>query len=76
MANPTEQELKDAYGDDYSQINYESDNVLRTDQSEETDFRTLLSGRTEGARLLKPQKKISLTKKDKEDAGRPLDIAN
>lgn len=73
MANPTEQELQDAYGN-YSQINYEQDNVLRTPESEETDFRTLLSGRTERHRLLTPQKKISLTKKDKEDAGRPLDI--
>ena len=74
MANPTEQELEAAYGN-YSQINYAPDNVLRTPESSETDLRSL-RGRSEMHRLSKPQKKVSFTKKDKADAGRPLDIIN
>ena len=66
MTKPTLAQLKAAYGENYSRIELEPSTVQVTPQSKSGDL-DLLRQNTEEQRLANPQKKVSFTKKKKED---------
>lgn len=67
MAKPTLAELKAAYGENYSHVELEPSTVQTTPQSKSGDL-DMLRQRPLRNRLASPQKKMSFTKKQKDES--------
>lgn len=67
MTKPTLAQKKDAYGSNYSEIVLEPSTVLVTPESKSGDL-DILRQRPLRNRLASPQKKISFTKKQKDES--------